>query len=111
MGEALSGPGVDRWKEAMDEELQGLQGKGSFKDVAPPAGTSPVETRYIFKIKRAADGTVERYKAGLVARGFTPRPRMDSFEAFSPIVGFDVLRNVLATTAPKGWSRRALDFE
>lgn len=45
--------------------------KGSFTDVVLHTGTKPITTQFVFEIKRAADGTVERYKTRLVARGFT----------------------------------------
>ena len=46
-----------------------------------------------------------------MAKGFTQRSGVDFFEAFSPVVGFDVLRTMIAAAAIKGWELRGLDFK
>ncbi|CAN0503597.1 unnamed protein product, partial [Discosporangium mesarthrocarpum] len=76
---------------------------------APP-GRKPIKTQFVYKIKRAADGAVERYKARLVAKGFTQRKGIDFFQTFSPVIGFDVMRTVLATATHKAWDFSFLDF-
>ncbi|CAN0510636.1 unnamed protein product, partial [Discosporangium mesarthrocarpum] len=48
---------------------------GTFSDDDAPPGRKPINTQFVYKIKRAADGAVERYKARLVAKGFTQRER------------------------------------
>lgn len=58
----------------------------------------PVKARFVYKIKRMADGAVERCKARRMARDFVQRRWIDVFEALSPAVGLDVVRTVLATS-------------
>ena len=96
-------PDADEWRQAMEEELHGLREKGSFKDEEPPSNVKPIKTRFVYKLKRGADVEIERYKARLAARGFTQRPGVDFFETFSPVVGFDIVRTVLAISAMKEW--------
>ncbi|CAN0504634.1 unnamed protein product, partial [Discosporangium mesarthrocarpum] len=62
------------------------------------------------EFKRATDGAVERYKTRLVPKGFTQREGIDFFQTFSPVIGFDVMRTVLATAAHKAWDISLLDF-
>ena len=109
--EALESNDAKRWKESMAEELDGLWDKGTFAEQSAPKGVVPVKTRFVFKIKRASDGSVERYKSRLVAKGFTQRSGVDFFETFSPVVGFDTMRTVLAASAAKGWNIKVLDFK
>ncbi|CAM9750944.1 unnamed protein product [Sphacelaria rigidula] len=94
----------------MEDEMEGLWGQGAFTEEPLPHDKAPVNTRFIYKIKRTADGAVEIYKARLVARGFTQRKGIDFFETFSPVVGFDVMRTVLATAALRKWRVGMLDF-
>ncbi|CAM9886228.1 unnamed protein product [Choristocarpus tenellus] len=107
---ALSGPDAEQWQEAMEKEMSGLWQKGTFIDKALPQGRKAIKTRFVFKIKRSADGSVERYKTRLVAHGFTQNAGVDFFETFSPVVGYDTLRCVISVAAYRGWNIDALDF-
>ncbi|CAN0011403.1 unnamed protein product, partial [Choristocarpus tenellus] len=96
IAEALAGPDAEHWKKAMEQEMEGQQTKGTFREgesLLP--GRRPVKTRFIFKIKRTAHGDIERYKARLVARDFSQQEGVDYFSTFNPAVGFDVIRAVL----------------
>ncbi|CAM9486191.1 unnamed protein product, partial [Choristocarpus tenellus] len=75
-----------------------------------PLGRRPVKTRFISKIKRTANGDIERFKARLVAQGFSGQGGVDCFGTFSPVVGFDVIRAVLATAVNNNWVINSLDF-
>ncbi|CAM9205458.1 unnamed protein product [Choristocarpus tenellus] len=96
--EALSRPDAEQWQEAMEKEMAGLWQKGTFGDNALRQGRKAIKTRFVFKIKRSTDGMVERYKARLVARGFTQNAGVD-FETFCPVVGYDTLRCVILVEA------------
>ncbi|XP_074306525.1 uncharacterized protein LOC141641775 [Silene latifolia] len=60
-----------RWREAMSKEIDALEKNGTWKLVPLPRGKKPIGCKWVYKIKYRADGTVERYKARLVAHGFT----------------------------------------
>ena len=65
------------WVEAMTEEYQSIM-KNDVWDIVPkPEGKSIVSSKWIFKIKHAADGSVEKYKARFVARGFSQKEGID----------------------------------
>ncbi|CAN0014305.1 unnamed protein product [Choristocarpus tenellus] len=111
IAEALAEPDAEHWKKAMEQEMEGQRTKGTFHEgESLPPGRRPVKTRFIFKIKRTAHGDIERYKARLVARGFSQQEGVDYFSTFSPVVGFDVIRAVLATAANRNWIINSLDF-
>ena len=66
--EASSNP---LWQQAMKEELDALHKIGTLDMVDLPFGKSAIGCKWVYKIKTRSDGTVHRYKARLVARGFT----------------------------------------
>ena len=73
--EAVNAPDAERWRQAMDEEINSLHA-----DI--PKGVRPIPVKWVFKIKRDANGNVERYKARLVAKGFKQREGIDYEEVW-----------------------------
>ena len=69
--EAMASPDWPLWKVAMDSEIQSLQNAKTWRKTARPAHRKVVGNRWVFRKKRKADGSIEKYKARLVARGFT----------------------------------------
>jgi len=62
-----------------------------------------VGSRWVYKIKRRADGSIDMYKARLVARGFTQQEAIDYLETFSPVVKLATVRLVLTIAVTRGW--------
>ena len=59
------------WKDAMIEEYQSIMKNAVWDLVSKPEGKSAVTSKWIYKIKHAADGSIEKYKAIFMARGFS----------------------------------------
>jgi len=64
----------------------------------------------VFKIKRNADGSIERYKGRFVAKGFSQRPGLDFTEVFAPTVRMATVRLILAIAAIEGLHLRSVDI-
>jgi histone deacetylase 1/2 len=94
----------------MNEEYSALLRNGTWTLVPPVCASNLVGCKWIFRIKRNADGTVARYKARLVAKGFHQRPGLDYHDTFSPVVKPTTVRLVLSIAVSNGWTLRQLDI-
>ncbi len=80
----------------MDKEMESLQYNDVWDLVELPAERKIVGSKWVFKKKTGADGTVERYKTRLVAQGYTQKYGMDYDETFCPVVRQESLRVLIA---------------
>jgi len=99
------------WEHAIQAELAQLRQKGTWKLVEKPADTIPISNKWVLTKKRDKEGNVVKYKARLVARGFTQRPGLDYGKTFSPVVRFETIRALLAMVASKKLKVRQLDVK
>jgi hypothetical protein len=77
--------------------------------VPRPPGTNVVSGKWLFRHKLKSDGTLERYKARCVVRGFSQRPGVDFDETFSPVVKSATIRAVLTVAAVRDWPVHQMD--
>jgi hypothetical protein len=103
--------GDDRWKNAMDKEVDALQKNNMWHLVPRRPGTNVIEYKWVHKVKRKADGSIDWYKARLVAKGFKQRYEIDYEDTFSPVVKAATIRLVLSLAMKQGWSLRELDVQ
>ncbi|CAM8979321.1 unnamed protein product [Rhodiola kirilowii] len=95
----------------MQAELQALHNNNTWEITDLPFGKNPVGSKWIYRIKRHSDGTIQRYKARLVARGFTQLEGLDYHETFAPVVKMNIVRTYLAVAISKGWPLFQLDVD
>ena len=82
--EALHGKHSQHWKEAMISEYSSLQDNQTWKLVPPTGSEILVSSRWIFKVKSNENGAIDRFKARVVAQGYSQNKRTDYDEVFSP---------------------------
>ncbi|KAG3121027.1 hypothetical protein C6341_g27299 [Phytophthora cactorum] len=107
--EAVNGPDQVHWRKAIRAELKSMRLRGVFRAAKLPNGQRAIGTKWVFKIKRKADGSIEKYKARLVAKGFKQKYGIDYTETFSPVVKYVTLRMVIAIAKYFGWPLDQLD--
>ena len=100
-----------KWKEAMNEEINQLEKRNTWKWVPLPNNRNPISSKWVYKIKENADGSIDRYKARLVARGFTQEYGIDYNETFAPVVRSTTKRIMMAIAATEGWKLKQLDIK
>lgn len=98
------------WQQAMQNEIDALHKNNTWTLVPPPLNANVVGNRWLYKIKRHADGSIERYKARLVAKGFTQEYGFDYTETFSPVVKPITIRTLLSIVVSGGWDISQLDI-
>ncbi|KAK1694183.1 hypothetical protein QYE76_010880 [Lolium multiflorum] len=76
-----------------------------------PHGKNVIDCKWVYKVKRKADGTIDRYKARLVAKGFKQHYGIDYEDTFSPVVKVATIRLVLALAVSRGCQLRQLDVK
>ncbi|WVZ87938.1 hypothetical protein U9M48_034512 [Paspalum notatum var. saurae] len=106
--DALADP---HWRRAMEEKYAALLANQTWDLVPPPPGGNVVTGKWIWTHKRRADGTLDRYKARWVLRGFTKRPGVDYDETFSPVVKPATVRTVLSLALSRSWPVHQLDVK
>jgi hypothetical protein len=84
-----------RWREAMDDEYQVLIENKTWHLVPPSSTHNIIDCKWVYRIKKNADGTIDRYKARLVAKGFKQRYGIYYEETFNPVVKSATIRLVL----------------
>ena len=88
---------------AMVEEYKSIMTNDVWEVVPRPQDRSFVGSRWIYKIKYATDGSVEKYKAKFMANGYAQKEGIDYEETFAPIAIYTFIRSVISLAAQMGW--------
>jgi hypothetical protein len=95
----------------MDDELTSIYQNGRWDLVPLPPDKKAIETKWVFRVKTNADGTVAKLKARLVAKGFQQKAGQDYSETFAPVVKWNTLRSIVALAGHQGWNIFHLDVK
>lgn len=97
------------YRAALEEEFAALQANHTWDLVPRPTSCNVVTGKWIFHHKFQSDGSLDRYKARWVLRGFTQWPEIDFDETFSPVVKLATVRIVLSLAVSRNWPVHKLD--
>jgi hypothetical protein len=99
------------WKDAMAEEYQSILKNDVWDIVLRPEGKFVVTSKWIYKIKHAADGSVDKYKVRFVARGFSQMEGIHYEETFALVSRYTSVRTIIALVAFMGWKLHQMDIK
>jgi hypothetical protein len=106
--EAQSNP---LWQQAMTDELKALDKTHTWDLVDLPPGKTTIGCKWVYKIKTHSDGSLERYKTRLVAKGFTQEYGIDYEETFAPVARLTSVRSLIAVAATRQWNLYQMDVK
>jgi hypothetical protein len=100
-----------KWNKAMDIEFEAQLKNGKWHMVSPKKGASVIDCKWVYKIKKKVDGSIDRYKARLLTKGFKQRYGIDYEDTFSPVVKAVAIQMILSIVVSNGSSLRHLDAQ
>jgi hypothetical protein len=108
--EAMKRPDVDMWYQAAVKAVEAHMENGTWELAQLPPGRKAIGSKWVFKVKRNPHGSVERYNARLVAKGYAQRPGVDFDETFAPTTKWAALRTILALAGVEDWELESVDI-
>jgi hypothetical protein len=103
--------GIPEWQLSMAEELAAFDRTGTWDIVPLPSHAVPITCKWVFKVKTKSDGSIARYKARLVARGFQQTQGQDYDETFAPVAHMTIVRTMIAVVATRSWTISQMDIK
>ena len=99
------------WVDEMVEEYKSNVKNNVWEVVPRPTEKSVVGSRWIFKVNHAIDISKEKYKARILAKGYSQVEGIDYEETFSPVARYSSIKSILALVAHMGWKIHQMDVK
>ena len=93
------------------EEYNSIMKNGVWEVVPRPEGKSVVNSKWLYKIKHVADGSIEKFKARFIARASSQVEGVDYDETFAPVARFSSIKAMISVVAEMGWKIHQMDVK
>ena len=97
------------WKEVIQSEIDSILQNHTWELVDFPPGCKPLSSKWVFKRKRKVDGSINKYKARLVIKGYRQIEDLDYFDTYSPVTRIKSIRIALAIAAIRNLEIHQMD--
>lgn len=101
----------DDWKWAMEREMESIQENETWELTKLPPGQKVIGLKWVYKLKKDANGRVVKHKARLVAKGYSQEQGIDYDEVYAPVTRLETVRLLLALSAKNNWEVHHLDVK
>jgi hypothetical protein len=109
--EAMTSQDAAFWKEAINDEMDSIMGNNMWILEDLPPGSIPIGCKWIFKRKLKVDGTIEKFKAMLVAKGFKQKEGLDYFDTYAPVARIATIRTLIALASIYNFEIHQMDVK
>jgi hypothetical protein len=99
------------WADAMTEDYQSIIKNDVWEIVPRSKSKDVVSSKWLFKIKHVANGSIEKYKERFVARGFSQKEGIDYEETFAHVARYTSIRTIIALAAKMKWKLHPMDVK
>lgn len=95
----------------MSEELKSLMKNKTWELVNLPPNRHAIKNKWVYRIKTNSDGSISRYKARLVVKGYLQKADIDYGETFSPIARFESIRTLMSIACANNYKIYQFDIK
>jgi hypothetical protein len=99
------------WQHTMAMEIATLERTAMWHLVPCPPRVSLITCKWVYKVKTQSNGSLERYKACLITRGFQQEKGHDYDETFAPVAHMTTIHTLLVVASVQEWSISQLDVK
>jgi len=103
--------GQQVWKDSMMEEYQSIMKNDVWEIMSRPKGKSVVTSKWIYKIKHAADNNIDKYRARFVARGLSRKEGIDYDETFALVAKYTSIRDIISLAYVMDWNLHQMNVK
>jgi hypothetical protein len=99
------------WVDAMTEEYQSIIKNDVWEIVPRPKIKDAISSKWIYKIKHAADRSIQKHKARFVAHGFSQKEGIDYEKTFAPVARYTSIKTIIVFAAKRKWKLHQMDVK
>lgn len=107
--DALNSTDRVQWSQAMEDEMASLKKNQTWELSTLPQGAKALPCKWVFRLKKNPDGSIDRYKARLVVKGYSQRLGVDYNQTYSPVAKMGTIRTILSVVASEGMEMAQFD--
>jgi len=95
----------------MVEEIEMIEKNNTWELVDRPKDREVIGVKWVYKTKLNSDGSIQKYKARLLDKGFKQKLGIDYYETYAPVARLETIRTIIALAAQKKWKLYQLDVK
>jgi Reverse transcriptase (RNA-dependent DNA polymerase)/Integrase core domain/GAG-pre-integrase domain len=99
------------WRSAMVEEINSIHENQTWSLVEPVDGQKVIGLKWVFKLKKNAEGKLMKHKARLVAKGYVQQQGIDFDDVFAPVTRMETIRLIAVVAVQQGWLLHHMDVK